>query len=123
MTTAATLERRKQDFEKLKYLVDTTKEVGATAIGAIAGAPAFQLIASCVAIELIQNKQVWKGKTVSKLMDHDGTHHDFQTVKVYEPIISQALATSMETAIIAGIAISGLNGSGLFDLLKGFVKK
>lgn len=145
MTTAVRIAKQDRAWERLTYGLDktiglttdvlsTAKDIGVTTISALAASPAFQVIGSCVAIEYIQMQTMWKGKTYQAIVNVDamgnevppltpGSYHALKEFKIKEPIISQALATSMETAIIAGIAVGGLSNGGIADIIKALLGK
>jgi hypothetical protein len=95
----------KGGFDTLKSIIDS---------------PMLSLVLSVALIEYMQGIQVWKGKTEIVRGSHDGG--SWGTININEPLISQALATTLETAIITTDVIKSVGGTDLAKIISLFAK-
>ena len=117
MTTAIAIRRRELNLEQQKMLLDTAGRAAGGAKAIIIKAldsPVFNMVASVTLIEWLQTVQIW---------DSTPQGPGGQAGPNRRPLISQALATTLEATIISTEALKSIGGlGGLGGLLAGLLK-
>jgi len=95
-------------------LAKNTEDDAVKLVAALLNSPVVSMVVATAIIEYLQGVEVYKGK--SGWVEQSGSHGFWFNPRIKEPLISQALATSLESVIISTEAIKNLGGLG--DILK-----
>lgn len=119
--------RAKREEQLLAILNNTGIGIKEVAVAALNN-PVLSVVLANIAIEYAQTIKITTG-TEQRLVNvpdpnNPGMgHHEYKNVPVQQPLLSQALATTMESVINTAAVIQSLGGAGgIAGLLKMFVK-
>jgi len=117
--TALTITQPKPDKPDLASLaVEKGIDLAKTAISS----PLLSMVIATCAIEALQGVYVWKGKT-QQIYKWDPIRGGYnETRHIDEPLISQALATTLEGVIITAKALEALDLASIAKLFGTFAK-
>jgi len=99
-------------------LAKNTEDETVKLIVAMIGSPVVSMVLATALIEYLQGVEVYKGKSGWVLQE--GAHGYWFNPRIKEPLISQGLATTLESVILSSETIKNLGGLGsIAGVLKG----
>lgn len=117
MTTELTVRQSPSEQQFTGQVIDLAKNTEDDAVKlviALLNSPAVAMVAAAAIIEALQGIEVYKGR--GGWVAQEGAHGQWYNPRIKEPLISQGLATTLESVIISTEALKNLGGLG--DIVK-----